>query len=73
MTNHTMLGNWMNQVKTYSHKIFIVLFVLMALMELGRVNIFSLKTDGVEIEECKRTVSSLSNATLEDFYINSVD
>ena len=52
MTNHTMLGNWMNQVKTYSHKIFIVLFVLMALMELGQVNIFSLKTDGVEIEEC---------------------
>ena len=52
MTNHMMLGNWMNQVKTYSHKIFIVLFVLMALMELGRVNIFSLKTDSVEIEEC---------------------
>jgi len=46
--------NWMTKVKTYSRKIFIVLFEWMVSMALGLVNIFFQRTDHGEMEKILR-------------------
>ena len=50
-TKHMTSENWMTKVKTYSRKIFIVLFEWMVSMALGLVNIFFQRTDHIEMEK----------------------